>query len=302
MQETTLLVSELQRFCMHDGPGIRTTVFLKGCPLRCAWCHNPETQESRPELLYYETKCIGCGACAATCPNGVHLFREDAHALLRNSCVGCGACANICPTRALEIAGTPYSIAELIRECEKDNAFYGSGGGVTLSGGEPFFQKERSIALLRALKENGFHTAAETCGYFDPVLLPDAARYTDLFLFDLKDTDEERHKAYVGAPIAPILSNLRALDSLGAKTRLRCILVNGVNASAEHYRRVSEIAQSLSHCEGVEILPYHAYGGSKSTFLGKEDNGRTDWIPSREQLDEFRAVLTQAGIHTFARK
>ena len=273
-----LLVSDIQRFCMHDGPGIRTVVFLKGCPLRCEWCHNPETQSHRPELLFYGKKCLLCGMCARVCPNGVHAFEGD-HTLDRTRCVACGRCCEVCPTGALEICGKPRSVEELLHEIEKDRAFYGSDGGLTISGGEPFMQAEGSIALLKACREAGLSTAVETCGQFNSEIIPQIVPLVDLFLWDVKDTDRERHRQYTGQYNDLILSNLHAVDALGGKTRLRCIIVNTVNNNQEHFDRLERLKATLTHCEGIERIPYHAYGGAKAVFIGRPDNGRTEWIP-----------------------
>ena len=169
--ETKLKVTEIQRFCMHDGPGVRTTVFLKGCPLQCAWCHNPETQTFKSELLFYPNKCIGCGGCVNACPQSVHSTNEK-HVVDRAKCILCGECEKSCPTGALEICGEDMSIEAILSVAEKDKAFYGEYGGITLSGGEPFAQGKRAVALLKACKEKGLHTAVETCGYADAEEFP----------------------------------------------------------------------------------------------------------------------------------
>ena len=293
-----LRITEIQRFCMHDGPGIRTTVFLKGCPLRCEWCHNPETQKSGADLLFYPGKCIGCGGCQAVCASGVHIIKE-AHFMEREKCVLCGKCANICPTGALEFCGKDLSIEEILAVVEKDRAFYGEQGGVTISGGEPLMQKEASIALLRACKERGLPTAVETSGYVDEDTLRTAVPLVDLFLWDIKDTDDTRHQKYTGVSHQKIRKNLALADALGAKIRLRCILVSGVNTIETHYKHIAEIALSLSACEGVELLPYHAYGGTKALFLGGEDNGKAEWIPSSAQIAQAKAVLEAEGVFVF---
>ncbi len=288
--DVELSVTEIQRFCMRDGPGIRTTVFLKGCPLRCAWCHNPETQSRKKQLLFFEKKCIGCRACSAACENGVHSFGER-HFLDREKCVACGACADVCPSSALEICGRTMTVREIVREIKKDSAFYGEKGGMTISGGEPFFSPEGLTALLRECRKEKVSTAVDTCGFFPGDLLGETVPLTDLFLWDLKDTDPARHKRYTGAELSPIIDNLRLADSLGAKIRLRCILVNGVNTEERHYEAVRRIASSLHNLAGIDVIPYHAYSGAKSTYLGLPDSGRTEWIPSEKETEKARKII-----------
>ena len=287
--EPRLLVAELQRFCMHDGPGVRTTVFFKGCPLRCAWCHNPETQRAGAELLHDRGQCIGCGACAEVCPRGAHRS-ERAH------CIACGACTEVCPTGARTLCGREMTVEEILTAVERDRAFYGTLGGITLSGGEPFSQGTAVPALLNACRAKKISTAVETCGYTDPALLRAAVPLTDLFLWDLKDTNEARHRRYTGVSNTGILQNLALVNELGARIRLRCILVNGVNTETEHYTRIAEIARTIKNLDGVELIPYHAYAGSKNLLLGAPDNGRREWIPTEEQMARARSMLAEHGI------
>lgn len=284
-----LIVSEIQRFNMHDGPGVRTTVFLKGCPLRCLWCHNPETQNPQPELLYYAKRCIACQACQI-CGNGVHSFEEGAHHINKSKCLSCFECADACPSSALQAGGKKMTAEEICAEAEKDLAFYGEAGGITLSGGEPLFQPA-AIDLLFRCKERGLNTVVDTCGHFPPELLAPAVAATDLFLWDIKDTDDARHKQFTGVSNKTILENLRKADELGAKIKLRFILVNGVNSDEGHYEKCAELCRSLRSGVKPEVIPYHAFGGVKSELLLEKDNGRSDWIPTEEQTALFKRYL-----------
>ena len=294
--EVKLNITEIQRFCMHDGPGVRTTVFLKGCPLRCAWCHNPETQKYKSELLFYPNKCIECIACETSCSNGVHTLNEQ-HLIDREKCVLRGECVKNCPTGALEICGKAYTVKDILSVVEKDRAFYGESGGITLSGGEPFVQGDSVIEILCACKEAGFSTAVETCGYADAETLRKAVEFVDLFLWDIKDTDEKRHKQYTGVSNKKILENLSVINELGAKIRLRCILVNGVNTDKTHYKELAVIAKKINNFDGLELIPYHAYGGTKSVFLGFADSGRVEWIPTEQQIQEAKMILRSEGVN-----
>lgn len=291
----TLPVAEIQRFCMHDGPGVRTVVFLKGCPLRCAWCHNPEMQKKEQELLFYPSRCIGCGACVSACPAGAQAIHPE-RVLDREICTACGICTEVCCTDALATVSRDMSVEEILDAVGRDKSFYGETGGMTLSGGEPLLHGKGAIRLLAACKAAGITTAVETCGYFDGELISDLVPVTDLFLWDVKDTNDERHRAYTGVSNRRILDNLRRVDALGGRTRLRCILVDGVNTEEKHYRDLAELALGLKGCEGVELIPYHAYSGSKMIPLGRPDNGRREWIPSPETMETARDFLAARGV------
>ena len=291
-------VTEIQRFCMHDGPGIRTTVFLKGCPLRCVWCHNPEAQYPGQEILYYPVRCIGCGACADVCPAGAHKTDADgANIYDRSLCVKCGACASACPADALSAAMREMSPGEVFEEVMKDKAFYGDSGGVTLSGGEPMLHGEEALELLSMCKEAGITTAVETCGFFDPALIPAMRKYVDLLLWDYKDGDDARLKKYTGATDRRDIDNLLACDSAGIPSVLRCIMVSGVNTDQARLNGIVLLYRSLSNCRCAELLPYHTYGGSKQAALGRVPDTRNDWIPSGEELDYFASALKARGVN-----
>ena len=261
-------VFNIQKFCINDGPGIRTTVFLKGCMLDCKWCHNPESKKSRPQLMLHAERCIGCGECASVCPHGLHSFEDGIHTIDRDSCSACGSCADVC-VGALELCGYERTVDEIMAEVLKDSAFYkNSGGGMTLSGGEPFMQHEFALELLKSAKEHGLHTCIETCGYVDTKILEKFIPYVDIFLWDIKETDDERHKQYTGVSNAKILSNLSLLNEKGASVVLRCPLIPGYNLRDEHLYAIGELAESLGCVTRVDVEPYHPLGSSKSQALG----------------------------------
>lgn len=290
-----LPVTKIQKFCTHDGPGIRTTVFLKGCPLRCLWCHNPETQSAKMEFFHSPQFCVGCGACMKACPVGAHRFTPE-HNIHRSHCTGCMACTAACPSGALEACATMMSADAIVSEVMKDRAFYGTNGGLTLSGGEPLLHGRAILPLLRAAKDAGITTAIETCGVFDSALLAELVPLTDLFLWDVKDTDLLRHRRNTGGALETVLHNLRAADALGANTCLRCILLSGINLDDAHLAKLSELYHSLQHCEGIELLPYHTYGDSKNAQLGRASAAHPEWIPTEAQIEHARTFIAQHAV------
>lgn len=289
-----MIISDIQRFCTHDGPGIRTTVFFKGCPMKCEWCHNPETQKFSPQLLFNASLCINCGACEQVCPKHAHIFNEAGHSLDRNLCKNCLICASVCTSEACCVCGKILSVKDVLKEVMKDAPFYGTNGGVTLSGGEPLAQDE-SIELLRKLKEFGINTAVETSGCVSKERILESADFTDLFLYDIKDTDSERLKQYTGGNFSEITDNLFALDRTN-KSILRCILVFGVNTDEKHYAFISEIYSSLKNCLGVQFLPYHPYGGSKATSAFGKSNAHEEWIPPKTCIDGAKSFLLERNV------
>ena len=268
-------VFDIERFAIYDGPGIRTTVFFKGCPLRCGWCQNPEGMNPHPEILYYEHLCANCGRCAEVCPNHAHRFAQDRHAFTRERCKACGLCARECAAAALRLAGREVTVGEVMEVVLRDRAFYEkSGGGLTLSGGEPMAQPEFAEALLSAARAEGLHTAVDTSGFAPWESFERIRPLVDLFLYDVKDTDESRHLEYTGVPLAPILDNLRRLNAAGARILIRAVMVPGVNDGPSHVGKLSRLAESLANCAGIDTLQWHNLGLAKWRALGKGDIAR----------------------------
>lgn len=289
-----LEVTDIQKGCTHDGPGLRTTVFLKGCPLRCRWCHNPETQRREKEAYYRPEKCIGCLACTQVCPVQAHTGQEGMHLFDPTPCVRCMACTGACPGGALEAVSRTMELEDAVEQVLADRVFYRKRGGLTVSGSEPTTQRDGLIALLDAVKAEGISTCLETCGYFPESLVPVLAERVDLFLFDVKDTDDARHLENTGVDLSRILYNLLLLDRSGAETILRCILIPDANLEDAHALALAELYGQLSHCRHIELLPYHPYGLSKSQQLGREDVQYRQ--PEQQELEAFAAILTERGV------
>ena len=263
--------ADVKPFAVHDGPGIRTTLFLKGCSLRCVWCHNPETNSRKPELAFFASKCVFCGRCAAVCRR--HILRNGVHAIDRNGCTVCGECVKRCPAAALRIYGEKISVEEAFRMLTADRMFYeNSGGGVTISGGEPLLQPEFCAALFRRLHEAGVHTALDSCGNVPwsnfELVLP----WTDLVLFDLKAADSEVHRKCTGSDNRLILENLRRLDECGVPLEIRMPLMTGWNDTEDDLRKAGELLGSLRSAPvPVRLLSCHDFARSKYAAVGRPD-------------------------------
>ncbi len=294
----TGLIFDIQRFCLHDGPGIRTTVFLKGCPMRCAWCHNPEGIRREPHLSFAPDKCIGCGACFRVCPRGAHVDNHGEHVIDRTKCAVCGSCTAECLAGALEIIGREASIDEIIAEVAADRPFYDtSGGGMTLSGGEPLHQLDFTTGLLVRARELGIHCCMETCGHVPYEAFEQVAAHVDLFLYDIKEMDSTRHRAATGVSNDLILSNLRRLHDGGAWVRIRVPLVEGYNDSVVNRNALVKLAASLPRIEGVEVLPYHGLGLSKARRMGITHAADPEpRSPGSETLAQWINALRGAGV------
>ena len=259
------LIFDIKRYALHDGPGIRTTLFLKGCPLRCAWCHNPESWSPKPQKLYKKSKCIGCGSCVAACSHDAIELSPDGIVPTENRCVLCGQCTDACPAAALEMSGRAWPMDELMAEVEKERGVMAdSGGGVTLCGGEPLMDPDYALELLRELGRRGFHRAVDTSLFVRPELIPEVVRECELFLVDLKTMDSEVHRKYTGVPNDLILSNIRLLSGLGARYFIRIPLIREVNADRGNLEAPARFLTSLpTPPEEVDLLPYHDIGKGK---------------------------------------
>jgi len=290
------MVFDIQRMSIHDGPGIRTTVFLKGCPLQCLWCHNPEGRATRPQLAFTPSLCIGCGFCFRRCPNDGHVMVDGEHQLRREPCVECFGCVEQCYSNALEVIGKEMAAEEVLAEVEKDNPFYvESGGGMTLSGGEPLLQFDFTKALLEGARERHIHTCLETCGVGPTDRSHELVDLVDLFLFDCKETDPERHIAQTGASNDIILANLRRLDALGAALVLRCPIVPGINLREDHLQGIVDLAASLTHCQAIHVMPHHRLGDAKRTRLGLPPNDHVIPDMTREEIEAVLDRLRTLG-------
>lgn len=263
-------IFDIQRFSIHDGPGIRTAVFLKGCPLHCQWCHNPESISPEPLLGFSPEKCVACASCAAVCEEKAIAYNREGKAVLNRAlCSVCGKCAQACAPQAFQMLGRDANVEEVIEVVLRDREYYAaSGGGVTFTGGEPTWQPEFLQALLEAAKRAGLHTAIETSGFAAWAVFEKLLPATDLFLWDYKETDPGLHKAFTGQPNQMILANLRQLHDHGARIRLRCPMIPEYNARKEHLDGIAQTALSLPRLEGVELLPYHRLGRAKLNRFG----------------------------------
>ena len=263
------IVLDIMRASLHDGPGIRTTVFLKGCPLRCLWCHNPESQAREPVLAFTEERCARCGACADVCPQGCHAVSPERHEVDRARCESCGRCVAACAASALEIRGRSMTVDEVMADVLKDRDYYeASGGGMTISGGEPMLQAEFAVALAGAAGRAGIPVAMETCGMVPLSRLLEIRPLVSLFLYDYKDTDAGLHEQHTGASNGIISANLDWLYSDGARIILRCPLVPGVNDSVEDLAGIAAVSRRYPRLEAVEIMPYHRMGNEKARRVG----------------------------------
>jgi pyruvate formate lyase activating enzyme len=290
------VVFDIKKYATDDGPGIRTTVFLKGCPLRCSWCHNPEGQLSTPELIYRKKKCVTCGECAKICPTHAITFSKRLIRIDRELCNLCGKCSDKCPTDAISIAGKEMTVGEVMREIEKDMPFYEeSNGGVTISGGEPLMQLGFLADLLEECKKKNIHTAVDTCGYASKEAFDKIVDKVDVFLYDVKLTDNKRHKRYTGVSNKVILKNFERLARNGNSILVRLPIIPGINDDDENVSRTGHFLRRHD-TENIHVLPYHRAGIEKYKSLGRAYKLKNIRSPSDEELRLIKKKLEVYGL------
>ncbi|EYE88147.1 ferredoxin [Fervidicella metallireducens AeB] len=287
------IVFNIQRYSIHDGPGIRTTVFLKGCPLNCLWCHNPESKRKSREIFFYKNRCLKCGMCIAICPQNALSIENNGIKTDNKKCIFCGRCAAVCNTNAREIVGVEMTDDELMKEIKKDCIFYEeSGGGVTFSGGEPLYQYEFLKLMLKRCKLAGIHTVLDTCGFVSEEALIGISDYVDLFLYDIKLMDDDKHKKYTGVSNVLILNNLNKLDELQKKIFIRIPIIPGINDD-ENIEMTGKFLNKLKSIEKVCLLPYHKIALDKYKRLNLDYNLADTEEPTEEKMEQIAAVFKQ---------
>lgn len=296
----TATIFDIKRYSINDGPGIRVTIFFKGCPLRCQWCHNPESFSARIEKMYNASKCIGAQACIEICPYEALTLTRDGIITDAEKCTLCGKCADVCPTKAIEMTGYQETVENMMVEIEKERIIIDqSGGGVTFSGGEPMQHYAFLIKLLDACGKSGFHRTVDTTGYTETSKVLEVAKRTELFLYDLKHMDPVQHKKYTGVSNELILSNLQELAKTGAEINIRIPFVGGVNTDEDNVTRSAEFIAALAgEKKVVNILAYHNIAGNKYKKLGKDADQGELREPTKEEMSRATTIFSKYGLET----
>ena len=292
------LITNVQKFSIHDGDGIRTSVFFKGCPLKCEWCHNPETQRFEKEMQCDKEKCVGCGTCAKVCPNGAISMENGKPEMKKDACTFCGKCVNFCPIGIREIIGREYSVKELIKELMKDQMFYEeSGGGVTLSGGEVMAMDiDYILAIAKELKRQDVTLTIDTCGYVPYEKFQAILPYVHTFLYDVKVMDPKLHKKYIGVDNQLILDNLIRLAADGARIYIRIPTIKEVNGNEKNMKETIEFLKEHDiHPAQINLLPYHDTGSGKYSKLDMEYKGTDLHAPEKEEMESFVRLFVESG-------
>lgn len=300
LEKITGTVINIQHYSIHDGPGIRTTVFLKGCPLKCLWCQNPESQSIKPEIFLNLEKCTGCGLCVPACPEKAIRIHDGRSRTDRNRCTGCGACTQVCPSEARTLASYRITAGEVYEDVNKDAIFYAnSSGGVTLSGGEPLFQPDFSAAILQLCHESGMHTAIETSGFGNWERFKGLLAHTDLVLYDLKHMNTEAHEVCTGVPNGLILENARRIyHELKLPITIRVPVIPGYNDSIENFEKLgSFVANDLGADVSVYLLPYHRLGIGKNEQLEREQPLGNVVPPDETHMKNLRNILIRFNLN-----
>jgi pyruvate formate lyase activating enzyme len=292
------VVFDLQKFSVHDGPGIRTLIFFKGCPLRCAWCSNPESQSAKPEMVFFPNDCIGCLNCMAACEHGACRVDENGGLRFDHSlCIDCGACVETCYAGARVLLGRSATVEDVLCEVRKDLVFYrNSGGGVTLGGGEPAVWSRFAAQLLRALKAEGIHTAIETCGHFPYAEIERLLPHLDLVMYDVKHMDPAQHERYTGATNETILANFERLAAEDVEIVVRIPVVPGVNDDVENIERTADFVAARRIAAAIELLPYHRFAQDKYVRLGREYDFPGLLPPEDRHMEELAALVRSRAL------
>lgn len=298
--ETSLVnqgvIFDIQRFSVHDGPGIRTIVFFKGCPLRCRWCSNPESQHKEPQIMFVDQNCIGCKHCTEACPTGALSFTPSFH-VDDNKCHLCGKCVDVCYPEALNFSGHQQSVEEVLAELKKDQIHYKrSGGGITLSGGEPLAQPEFAVDLLKACKARGWHTAVETTAFTSREVLEKVLPWLDLVLLDIKHVDDHKHQEFVGRSNESILQNAKFIGQFGVPIIIRVPVIPTFNSEVHEIESIASFAQCIKGVKELHLLPYHRLGENKYSYLNYDYRMQGIEPPTKETMNALKKAVEAKGL------